>query len=260
VNHIPNIKGFVETSFVDWRGKVCAVVFLGRCNFRCPFCHNHQLVLEPDGLQDLYWRGILETLSKHRGWIDGVCFSGGEPTLHESLGVMLEGVRDLGFLTKLDTNGSRPEVLESLHEQDLLDAVSMDVKAPLAFDCYARCAGRAVDLRCIEKSVQFLARSSLEVEFRTTVVPGLLSTGDVLELAATLPVSIPHHLQGFKPENTLESGLRHAVPLTDEALDWLRAGVAEIRKKASPPMTGAFDSIEVSYTAPFNNPPLAHLD
>lgn len=219
----------MDTSFVDWRGKISAVIFLGQCNFRCPYCHNHRLVLDPSGLQDLSWDWILRRLHGLRGWVDGVCITGGEPTLHDSLETIVGEVRSRDFLVKLDTNGSRPEVLEALISMEMLDAVSMDVKAPLRPEAYTRCAGRSVPLHRILRSLQILEQAKLEVEFRTTVVPGLLEESDIYQIARILPRGIPYHLQGFRSESTLDPRLRSIRPFPQQELERMRAQVALIR-------------------------------
>ena len=138
---LPTIKGFLETSFVDWPGQVAAVVFLPRCNFRCPYCHNHGLVLHPEGLQSWSLEGILDHLDGYRDWVDGVCVSGGEPTIHPGLPDLLGALRDSGWATKIDTNGARPDVVAGLLDAGLLDALALDLKAPLEPIPYRRNSG-----------------------------------------------------------------------------------------------------------------------
>ncbi|MBU2547522.1 MAG: anaerobic ribonucleoside-triphosphate reductase activating protein, partial [Proteobacteria bacterium] len=133
-----DIKGFLETSFIDWPGQVASVLFLAGCNFRCPFCHNHGLVLRPDDYPGLSWNSIRDRLARFPGWIDGVVITGGEPTLSPGLADLAREIKDMGFQVKLDTNGGRPEVLAGLIEADLLDHVAMDVKGPLDDVSYAR--------------------------------------------------------------------------------------------------------------------------
>ncbi len=225
------IKGFLETSFLDWRGKIASVVFIAGCNFRCPFCHNHPLVLNFGKVEDVPWPEILGRLRPLRGWVDGVCFTGGEPTGHAHLEAIMEEVRSLGFQVKLDTNGSRPEVMERLIQDGTLDAVSMDIKAPLRIDAYSRCAGTPAPLDEIRRSIRILADSNLEVEFRTTVVPGLLSEADVLEIARALPSGIPYTLQGFRPQDALDPGLRQVPPPSEGDLERMRVHAAQARSQ-----------------------------
>ena len=126
-----SIKGFIKTSFLDWPGQVCSVVFLGGCGFRCRACHNPQLVLDPASLPDFPLEEIFQYLEQRAGWIDGVTVTGGEPTSDRHLPDLLKAFRLRRLKIKLDTNGSRPDVLEKLIANDLVDAVFMDVKAPL---------------------------------------------------------------------------------------------------------------------------------
>jgi pyruvate formate lyase activating enzyme len=180
------IKGFLETSFVDWPERICAVLFLPYCNFRCPYCHNHELVLSPGRFATLSWdfiRGRLKTLAD---WLEGVCVTGGEPTLHPDLPDLLSGIKSLGFPVKLDTNGSRPQVLRFLVREGLVDFVAMDVKGPLETEQYSRCAGVRVDLQPIRESIDFLMSGPVPYQFRTTVVPHIHSPEIMARLSRDL--------------------------------------------------------------------------
>ena len=145
------IKGFIPTSFLDWPGNLCSVIFLGGCGFRCPACHNPKLVLEPGSLPDYPLREILRNLDARGNWIDGITVTGGEPTIHESLPNLLKFFRQRKLKIKLDTNGSNPSMLEALINRGLIDAVSMDIKAPLTSEEYSRAAGVRVNLAAIER-------------------------------------------------------------------------------------------------------------
>ena len=129
-----NIKGFIETSFVDCPGRTCTVLFLAGCNFRCPFCHNHPLVIDPEGLLSFPLEEVISTLQPLKKWLGGICISGGEPTLDPKLPERLKVLRQEGFNLKIDTNGSRPAVLAELLSLDLLEMIAIDVKAPLRQD------------------------------------------------------------------------------------------------------------------------------
>jgi pyruvate formate lyase activating enzyme len=176
------IKGFLETSFVDWPGKVASVLFLPKCNFRCPFCHNRSLVENPEGHEDIPLAYIMARLADLEGWVDGVCISGGEPTIHPLLPSLIAKIKAVGLAVKLDTNGTRPHVLKALIEKRLIDCVAMDIKAPLNETSYARAAGRAVDLAAIQESISLLKQGKVEYYFRTTVVPALHKGEDLLLL------------------------------------------------------------------------------
>lgn len=182
--NLPEIKGFVETSFVDWPGKVSSVIFLSRCNFRCPYCHNHRLVEAPEGFVTWDLAAILERMDHFRGWVDGVCVTGGEPTVHASLPALLRVFRKACWPVKLDTNGSRPEVVEALLRESLLEAVSVDVKAPLEPIPYRRNAGPGSDPAEVRRTLELLAEAGLPVEVRTTVHPDLLSLDELRRLAS----------------------------------------------------------------------------
>jgi pyruvate formate lyase activating enzyme len=125
------IKGFIPNTMLDWEGMLASTIFLPRCNFRCPFCQNPDLVLHPERLETVPLDSVKFYISEREGWVEGVCITGGEPCLHEDLAGLCADIKSLGVGVKLDTNGSIPEVLERLLEEGLLDYVSMDVKAPL---------------------------------------------------------------------------------------------------------------------------------
>ena len=197
------IKGFIESSFTDWPGKVAAVLFLPGCNFRCPFCHNRDLVLSPHIFEDYPLETIISGLREDEGWLDGVVITGGEPTIHPGLPVLMEALRETGLMLRLDTNGSRPDVLKSLIGQGLIDAAAMDVKAPLDAVSYSAAAGVGVDIGPVSESVRLLAESGLEVAFRTTVVPGLHDAESVMAIAGELG-GRPLMLQNFRPADTLD--------------------------------------------------------
>jgi pyruvate formate lyase activating enzyme len=217
VNTDFGIKGFLETSFLDWPGRLAAVLFLGGCNFRCPFCHNAELVLAPHAIPSIPLTTVLERLRPLRGWVDGVVVSGGEPTLSPRLAELLGRIRAEGFAIKLDTNGSCPEVLARLIGRSLVQAVDMDLKAPLEPAAYAALAGVPVRLELIRASIDVIRLSGLPHRFRTTYVPGLLDRAAVGRLRAAVPPGSTYVLQGFNPRRVLDEALRACpVPAPEE--------------------------------------------
>jgi pyruvate formate lyase activating enzyme len=212
------IKGFLETSFVDWPGRMCSVLFLPHCNFRCPYCHNHLLVLHPEQYLSIPFEEILSRLRSFEGWIDGVCVTGGEPTLHRDLAFLIKEIKRLGFLVKLDTNGSNPLVLENLIAAGEIDFVSMDVKAPLDPFSYRRSIGLPIDLNPILRSVEILKRGEVEYEFRMTVVPGLHQKEDIQHLSSQLGAGKRFVLQNFNSENPLDPSLKKTLPYDSKVL------------------------------------------
>jgi pyruvate formate lyase activating enzyme len=228
---MPGIKGVLETSFLDWRGRVCSVIFLGGCNFRCPFCHNHSLVLAPESCETLAFRGVEQRLAALRKWLGGICISGGEPTLDPELPVMISFLKGRGWKVKLDTNGSHPEVLAALLGNGLLDAVAMDVKAPLIPEKYDDCAGVPVDLDRIRQSIRLLTGSGIDHEFRMTVLPRYHSKEDIVEWASILGEGEARlTLQNFNPRTTLDPKLQQEKGFGPDEFEDLRYLVRHCEK------------------------------
>lgn len=226
-----DIKGFVEASFSDWDGRVSTVVFLPGCNLRCRFCQNGSLILRPAELASVPFESLSSYLESHREWIDGVVLTGGEPTLLDGLADFVRSIRALGFAVKLDTNGTRPDALEDLFKADLVDYTAMDVKAPLDWR-YHRVAGVSVDLEAIRRSITMIrAAGGDSYEFRTTLVPGLVEAGEVMEIARLLEGAGRYVLQKFVPDNCLDTSLRRAIPFDDAAaLDLAKRVEAHVRR------------------------------
>jgi len=211
------LKGWVRTSLIDYPGHIATVLFTGGCNFRCPPCHNADLVLRPGEMPTLPEEEVWAFLARRAGLVDGVVITGGEPTLQSDLIPFLRQVREQGLDVKLDTNGYRPNVLEALLSERLVDYVAMDVKAPPAK--YPLLAGWAsLDMGRVERSVELLQNSNLSCEFRTTVVPGLLVEEDVEEIARWITGAERYVLQQFRPLGTLDPALEKVSPYPLERL------------------------------------------
>lgn len=180
------ISGLQKLTLLDYPGRVACTVFLNGCNFHCPYCHNSQL-LESGVEPVMTAEELLAFLKKRQGILDGVCITGGEPTLHPQLFDLLRAVKDLGYSVKLDTNGYRPEVLQKVLELGLVDYVAMDIKnGPAA---YGETVGLAdVDLKKIEESVRLLLEGRVDYEFRTTVVLPLHSENTISDMARWLKI------------------------------------------------------------------------
>ena len=224
---MPLIRGFLETSFIDWPGKLCAILFVGGCNFRCPFCHNHPLVLAPEGMETIAFTEIMSRLAARKNWLAGICISGGEPTLSPGLPAMIARLKAEGWAIKLDTNGSRPEVLARLLADNLLDMVAMDVKTVLVQDKYESCAGCPVDLGAIRESIDLLGHSGIPHEFRMTVAPGLHTEEDIVAWAWLFDRSRSRlTLQNFNPRTTLDALLEKEQGFAPEIFSRMSAMVA----------------------------------
>ncbi|MFH1387360.1 MAG: anaerobic ribonucleoside-triphosphate reductase activating protein [bacterium] len=215
----PNIlvRGFIETSFLDWDGKVCSVVFLPYCNFRCPFCNNSLLVETPEILPEVKMEKIEGFLERGKDFIDGIVITGGEPTMHPWLPELIKRFRTLGFLIKLDTNGTNPSLLTNLLTNRLTDFVAMDLKAPLN-DKYNQLTNTKVDLEKIKESIKIIMNSGLDYEFRTTVVPTLLGKAEIEEMAKSISNAKKLVLQQFVPIHTLDEKMRSLPAYSKEKL------------------------------------------
>jgi len=205
------INGFIETSLIDWDGKITAVVFLGGCNFRCRFCQNYPLVYEPLSPPGLAWNEVKKKISAKKQWLDGVVVSGGEPTIHPELPVLLREIKQLGLLSKLDTNGSQPEVLKSLFQENLLDYVAMDIKTSLD-ERYSAAVGTEVNLHDLLASIRLIATSGVDYEFRTTLVPGLVGKREIQEIVRSIKGARSYVLQQFVPTNAYGEEFRSTQP------------------------------------------------
>lgn len=206
------IAGLQKMTLLDYPGKVACTVFLQGCNFRCPFCHNSDL-LGGTPSDTLSVDELLAFLNKRKGLLDAVCITGGEPTLQPDLPALIRSIKELGYAVKLDTNGSRPAVLKSLVADDLLDYVAMDVKnAPAR---YAETVGvPSFDLAPVEESLAFLLTGTVPYELRTTVVRELHSEQDFEEIGRWLTRLVPsrkaaqYFLQSFVDrDSVLQNGL-----------------------------------------------------
>jgi pyruvate formate lyase activating enzyme len=214
------IKGVEKTSLIDYPGKISAVVFLGGCNFRCPFCHNRELVLDHENLDSIPEEEVLRFLESRREWLDGVVISGGEPTLYKELPGFLEKVKGLGYLVKVDTNGTNPGMLKGLMEKGLVDYIAMDIKGPM--EKYQNVAGVSADTERIKESISLVISSDLQHEFRSTILPGLHTKDDVVAMAKMLAGAEKFYLQQFRPRNTLDPELNKAKPFEEKEMRELR--------------------------------------
>ena len=193
------ISGFLNTTLLDYPGMVATTVFMGGCNFRCPFCHNADLVINPERKYDE--NEILTFLKKRKGIIDGVCITGGEPTLQKDLLEFVYRIKNLGLKVKLDTNGTNPKVVEQLYEGNLIDYVAMDIKN--SEENYFLAAGiddtEALNVKYnIMKTISFLMNSGIEYEFRTTLVKGIHTYNDMDEIGKMIKGAKAYYLQSYK--------------------------------------------------------------
>lgn len=217
----PNVMffgGLQKTTLVDYPKKVAATVFTVGCNFYCPFCHNPELV-EPSLIKKqplISEKEVLEFLKERQGLLEALCITGGEPTLQKDLKDFIKKVKKLGYLVKLDTNGSNPIVLKELIQEKLVNYVAMDIKAPLEkYHLYTK----GIDFtQEIKKSIKILMNSSIDYEFRTTLDPLNLTEEDILNIAQLIKGAKAYYLQQFHNFKTLDYNYQEAKPLKEERI------------------------------------------
>ena len=199
------IGGLQKTTLIDYTGKVACTVFLAGCNFRCPWCYSPELVLSEEirKLSKISRKDFFKFLKSRKGLLDGVVICGGEPTINKDLPDFIKQIKKLGYLVKLDTNGSNPEILKKLIKQKLIDYVAMDVKAVLGKE-YKRATGGRENLNNIKKSINLIKNSEIDYEFRSTIVPGIHSKENIIKMAKQIGPAKAYFLQGFRAEKTLD--------------------------------------------------------
>lgn len=195
------IGGLQKVSLIDYPGKISAIIFTQGCNFRCPYCHNPELVEQKLYRPCLSEKDILEFLTTRQGKLDAVTITGGEPTLQEDLIPFIKKIRNMGFAVKLDSNGSQPDVLASMIQERLLDFVALDVKAPI--EKYQSVVQIPVAIDVIRESIRLVLKAKIQHEFRTTIVASLLTAKDILAIVREIAGAKRYALQKFQPARTL---------------------------------------------------------
>lgn len=223
--------GLNKLTLLDYPGHLACTAFTGACNFRCPFCHNASLVLMPERCPIIYEEEVLDFLLSRKGKLEGICITGGEPTLQKDLAEFIKKVKDLGLLIKLDTNGYQPDIIEALIRNGLLDAVAMDIKNdPKHYAATCGLPESSFDISRIEASISLLMSDKVSHEFRTTVVQELhgreqmQAVGEwLLELSknarGTAAVTSPYFLQTFKDSGSLIDNTTGFHPHTIETMN-----------------------------------------
>lgn len=206
------IYGFQKMTLLDYPGHLASTIFLGHCNFRCPYCHNSTLLTPTDHTVPISLDSILTYLEKRRSVLQGVCISGGEPTLQKELPQLLSSIKSMGYLTKLDTNGTNPTMIQHLLQENLLDMVAMDIKHTP--EKYAQTIGvPSFDMPPVLKSIALLKQSNLSYEFRTTLVKEYHTLEDMPVLGELLRGNSRYYLQNYKDGPTvLQPGLHGFTP------------------------------------------------
>jgi pyruvate formate lyase activating enzyme len=221
------IGGLQKTTLIDYPGKLACTVFTLGCNFRCDFCYSSELVL-PEKIKNqpqVRQADFFNFLKEKKDLLEGVVICGGEPTIHKDLPSFIEKIKKMGFLVKLDTNGSNPEIMKKLIEKKLIDYVAMDIKAPK--ERYKEVANAEINPDKIENSINILKESNIDFEFRTTIVPSLLDKDDIVKMARWIGMGGKYYLQQFRAEKTINPKFEKIKPYPYKYL-------LEIKKAASP--------------------------
>ncbi|NTW15649.1 MAG: anaerobic ribonucleoside-triphosphate reductase activating protein [Candidatus Moranbacteria bacterium] len=227
------LAGYQKMTLIDYPGKIASTVFTVGCNFRCPFCHNPELV-DLAGVETAAFRGkdreFLDFLAKRKGKLDGVCITGGEPTVQPDIVPFMRAIRSMGFSVKLDSNGTRPEVLGEIFREGLADYVAMDIKNGI--DRYAETVRVPVDESKIRESIRLIMESGIPYEFRTTVVPGIHTDDDFDGIADLIEGADAYYLQEFRDVKILAPELvalaRGASVDLDRAAERMRRSVGTV--------------------------------
>ena len=209
------IGGLQKVSLIDYPKEICAIVFTYGCNFRCPYCHNPELVTGTTKFIDV--NEVLEFLKSRIGKLSAVSITGGEPTIHNDLPVFIQQIKSMGYKVKLDTNGTNPDMIKWLINERLIDYIAMDIKAPL--EKYEEVVRVKLDVGNIFNSIKIIMEGEIDYEFRTTVVKNLISKKDILDIADMIHGAKAYYLQRFVPSKTLDENFLKGSPFSDEEIE-----------------------------------------
>lgn len=205
------IGGLQKVSLIDYPKHIACIVFTIGCNFRCPYCHNPELVDET--AEEIPVKNVLKFLDERIGRLEGVVITGGEPTIHKDLPEFITKIKKKGYKVKLDSNGTNPEMLKELIDKKLIDYVAMDIKSPISE--YSKHVGRSVNVNAIRQSIDLLMSSNIEYEFRTTVVKALLSKENIQQIGNEIKGARKYYLQKFNSNRILNPQFKRKVTYTD---------------------------------------------
>jgi len=221
------IGGLQKITLIDYPGRIACTVFLCGCDFRCPWCYSSELVL-PEKIKKqpkIPEKEFFKFLKERKKLLEGLVLCGGEPTLNKKLPNFIKKIKKLGYLVKIDTNGSNPKILKKLIKDKLIDYVAMDIKVPK--EKYQKILGKNIKVKDIEESIKILKKEKVDYEFRTTVVPTVHTKEDILKIARWIGPAKRYYLQNFRPEKTVDPKFEKIKPYPQEYL-------LEIQKAISP--------------------------
>jgi len=219
------IGNIQKTSLIEFPGLISCIIFTQGCNFRCPYCHNPELVLPEKFEKVIDEEYLFDFLEKRKRYLEGVCITGGEPSIHPDIIEFIKKIKNMGYKIKFDTNGSRPEIIEKLFEENLIDYISMDVKGPI--EKYEEIAGVGVEKEKIIKSINLIKNSKIDYEFRTTVVKSQIEIKDFKRIGELIKGARKYYLQKFIPSKLVNEDFKKEETYTEEEFEKIK----EIIKK-----------------------------
>ncbi len=208
------IGAIQKFSMIDYQDKICAIIFTEGCNFRCPYCHNPELIEDSGNKIRPTKSEIIDFLKTRIGKLDAVSITGGEPTIHSDLPDFIREIKNMGFLIKLDTNGTNPKMIEFLIKDKLINYFAMDIKAPL--EKYEIITNLPVDTNKIKKSIELIKDSGIDYEFRTTIVDMILDVEDILQIKRLLGNVKSYYLQDFVSTKTLDKSFNNYSTFSED--------------------------------------------
>ncbi len=214
--------GLEKFTLIDYPGKTACILYTIGCNFRCPYCHNPELVDETVETR-INEEEVMDFLKTRVGLLDGVVITGGEPTMHNDLISFIKKIKELGFLVKLDSNGTNPSVLKKAISEGVVDYIAMDIKSPLSK--YSQTVSRPVDIEKIRQSIDLLLSSPIDYEFRTTLIKSLVSESDVLEIGEEIRGAKKYYLQKFVSTKILNPQFKNKITYSEEELTSFQKGL-----------------------------------
>lgn len=227
------IKGFIKSSLLDWDGKIVSTLYVPHCNMRCPFCQNAGLLLNPDQYPTVKVSEIKEFFLQRKDFMDGICLTGGEPSLYEDILEFLDEFKKIGCQIKLDTNGTFPDKIKEAIKRNLVDYIAMDIKGPLDFDSYRKSSGlKTIELfERVKDSIKIIMDGKTDYEFRTTVVPTLHNQDNIEEIARYIKGAKKYALQNFQNQDTLDESFKKIQPYKREVLEELAQNLSDYAQK-----------------------------
>jgi pyruvate formate lyase activating enzyme len=220
------VGGLQKFSLIDYPGKIAAIVFTHGCNLRCPYCHNPELVLPEQALNHGFNKTeIIQFMESRKGKLDALCITGGEPTIHTGLSRFFKEIKALGFLTKLDTNGTNPTMIQELLDKDYLDYIAMDIKAP--FERYHEVTRSNTNINSIKQSIAILVNSNIPYELRITVVKDFITLQDIERIGVQIQDAPLGVIQNFSPTKCLDKKFLQKAPYSANELEQMRVELSK---------------------------------